>query len=354
MLTTIESKGLALARGFIVLIMPAVHTTLLYSTPEVKQGWLGIVLGFLAEQPGAQLFMFLMGVFIAYGRKKTIAQTLQRTLYLFIAGYLLNLIRLVLPYWWGWLPEEFLKGNNVTLDEFTSLRLLLTGDILQLAAIAYLICQFFVRVKQKMIVLLISIMLVALLSPLAWKLETKHLLLQTAVHLFNGLPPATFFPVFPWLCYPLAGVLAGIVWQKYFLPAKTKMWLMTSAAVIVTGVVLSLFEPVEWNENFYRLGPGGTFFHLGVVMLWIAVFVWLATKLRDNIFFRFLHWISIHITSIYFIQWVIIMWLLPVFGYEKLSLTETICTLLLTSLTSFLLPALYNEFIRTRKSVSNE
>ncbi|NCU05696.1 MAG: hypothetical protein GXC73_17135 [Chitinophagaceae bacterium] len=354
MLSTNESKGLALARGFIVLIMPAVHTTLLYSTPEVKQGVLGFFLGFLAEQPGAQLFMFLMGVFIAYGRKKSFTQTIQRTIYLLAAGYLLNFIRLVLPYWWGWLPEEFLAGNKVVIDDFTGLHLLLTGDILQLAAIAYPVCQLLLRVKQKIFVFSFTILLTVLLSPLLWKVESNHLLLQLPLRLFNGVPPATFFPAFPWLCYPLAGVLAGLAWQKCLQFARNKAWLISSALVVITGIMLRLFEPSEWNNNFYRLGIGGTFFHLGVVMLWIALFVWLATKFEDNIFFRFLRWISVHITSIYFIQWILIMWLLPVFGYEQLPLNETLCTILLTSMISFLLPALYNELIRSRKLHSNE
>jgi len=64
MLTSMQSRGFSLARGFIVFVMPAVHSVMLYSSEEVKQGWLGSILGFLAEGPGAQLFMFLMGVFI--------------------------------------------------------------------------------------------------------------------------------------------------------------------------------------------------------------------------------------------------------------------------------------------------
>lgn len=353
MLTTNESKGLALARGFIVLIMPAVHTTLLYSTADVKRGPLGILLGFLAEQPGAQLFMFMMGIFIAYGRQKSFAEVIRRVFYLLMAAYLLNFIRLVLPFYCGWLPNEFLTGNNVVIDGHTPIRLLLTGDILQLAAIAYFVCQGFMQLKQTFFALSAGIILILLVSPMLWPIQTKNPLLQNILGLFNGLPPTVFFPVFPWLCYPVAGVLAGFLWQKYLTASKTVAWLSSTVIIITAGLVLATFEPVKWNSNFYRLGPGGTLFHLGAVMLWIALFVWAAKKTPANAFFRLLSWLSNHITVVYFTQWILIMWLLPVFGYEQLSVSETLFTILLTSFISFSIPALYNNIILSRKSGKN-
>lgn len=61
-MSTQRNAALDVARGFIVFIMPAVHSVLLYSSPQVQSGWLGAILGFLAEGPGAQLFMLLMGL----------------------------------------------------------------------------------------------------------------------------------------------------------------------------------------------------------------------------------------------------------------------------------------------------
>jgi hypothetical protein len=354
MLSTTERRGLSLARGFIVLIMPAVHTTLLYSTTEVKQGLIGFLLGFLAEQPGAQLFMFLMGVFIAYGRKKTFNEVVQRVFYLFIAAYVLNFMRLVLPYYLGWLPTEFLSSNKVVIDQFTSIRLLLTGDILQLAAISYFICQCFMRVKGQRFALLSVVLLLVFLSPLSWQLQATDILLQLPLALFNGLPPTTFFPVFPWLCYSMAGMLVGLCWQNYSAAIKNIIWIISSALMMITGFVLICFEPVDWTTNFYRLGPGGTLIHLGAVLVWIALFVWAAQKKPDAIFFHFLNWLSKHITIIYFTQWILIMWLLPVFGFEQLSFISTLSAILLSSTMSFLIPALYQKFIHPRKSVAHE
>jgi hypothetical protein len=349
MLTKNESKGLALARGFIVLIMPAVHTTLLYSTPDVKQGPLGILLGFLAEQPGAQLFMFMMGVFIAYGKRKTFKQVVQRVFYLLIAAYTLNWIRLVLPFYLGWLPKEFLTGNKVVVDKYTSMRLLLTGDILQMAAFAYFICQYFIRVKHQKLGLLLSIITLAFLSPFFWQIQTTDLLLQLPLNLFNGLPPTTFFPVFPWLCYPMAGTLAALVWQNYSATLKNSIWIITALLILIAGFVLTFFEPADWHTNFYRLGPAGTLIHLGAVLIWIALFVLAVTKMPDNYFFRFLFWLSNNITIIYFTQWIVIMWMLPVFGFEQLGFSASLLAILFTSITSFFIPALYHKFIHLRK-----
>lgn len=214
-MNAITSRGLALARGFIVLIMPAVHSVLLYSTPEVKSGPLGITLGFLAEQPGAQLFMLQMGLFIGIGRKKSIQVILKRSIVLFLAGYLLNFLRLVLPYWWGGLPDAFLEYNNIAQNQYTGLYLLLAGDILQFAALAYLCCQMMQRMIKNIFAKVGLLVAILLVTPLTWMVQSDNSILQYPLGLFNGLPPKAFFPFFPWICYPLAGLVMAQVIKSY-------------------------------------------------------------------------------------------------------------------------------------------
>ncbi len=73
--------GFSLARGFVVLTMPAIHSVLFYGETEVKEGPLGIILGFLAETAGAPVFMLLMGVFIAYSSPKLMCITNYESLF---------------------------------------------------------------------------------------------------------------------------------------------------------------------------------------------------------------------------------------------------------------------------------
>lgn len=342
------SRGLALSRGFIVLIMPAVHSVLLYSTSTVKSGPLGIVLGFLAEQPGAQLFMLQMGLFIGIGRQKSMKTILRRFLMLFLAGYLLNFLRLVLPYWWGGIPDTFLIQNSIPRDKYTALDLLLAGDILQFAGLAYLCCQLVQRCVKNIYVKIGLLIAALIISPFTWNWQPGHSALHYVSGLFCGLPPQAFFPFFPWICYTLAGLIVAQIISANHNGFKITFWIFIAIALIATGIGISRAEPAGWESNFYRLGPGGTLWHLGAAVAWMMLFIFLSKKIRANGLLTLLEWLSSRITSIYFIQWIVIIWLLPLFGFERLGFAMSLVAITITSLISFMLPYLWTRYVKDK------
>ncbi|HAO07641.1 MAG TPA: hypothetical protein DCQ50_11755 [Chryseobacterium sp.] len=351
MVTQNQKAGLALARGFIVFIMPAVHSVWLYSANDVKQGWLGISLGFLAEGPGAQSFMLLMGVFIVLGRPKTNKQIFSRSLIIFLMGYLLNLFKLVIPYYAGWIPEKFLTDNQFAVDAMLPLNLLLVGDILQFAAIAYLACSLINKVRKSAIVTIILIVFVLIASPVVWEFSANGFAGTKTLSLFNGSPPYVFFPVFPWLFYPLSGLLGARVMKKY--SSNTDVGVLFGIAgwlLVLGGYYITQYEPNSWNLTFYRLGTGGTIMHGGIVLLWLALFIWLPLVIRNNFFFRLLSWVSKHITVIYLVQWVVIIWMLPLFGYNQLNILKSLLAVFTTSTISFTLPLLFQKYLLKQKT----
>ncbi|MCH5599510.1 heparan-alpha-glucosaminide N-acetyltransferase domain-containing protein [Niabella ginsengisoli] len=335
MLTEAQRRGLALARGFIVLIMPAVHTVWLYSNSDVKQGWLGLTLGFLSEGPGAQLFMFLMGLFIVTGRRKPARFLLKRALILLFTGYMLNLFKLVIPFYAGWIPPQFFIENGLIVSSHTPLQLLLVGDILQFAAIAYPLCAWIAQQNKFLLLAFIVMAIVLLISPVIWELKADAVLLKTPLLLLNGAPPLTFFPLFPWLFYPLMGLITGGLVKKYAVKLKGYQLLIAGITMLLSGWLLTNVEPVAWQQTFYRLGRGGTLMHGGIVLLWLALFLWLAKHFKQNHFFSLLDWLSRSITIIYLLQWVVVFWMLPLFGYNRLSLLSSLTALLITSVVSF-------------------
>ncbi|MGJ7030947.1 hypothetical protein [Niabella hirudinis] len=347
-MNAIESRGLALARGFIVLIMPAVHSVLLYSSPDVKSGPIGIMLGFLAEQPGAQFFMLQMGLFIGIGRPKSTKAILKRFLTLFLAGYLLNFLRLVLPYWWGGVPQTFLAYNNIPHDQYTAFYLMLAGDILQFAALAYLCCQLVQRLIKNVYLKAGLLLILIFLTPLTWVEQSGHSIFQYILGLFNGLPPRAFFPFFPWICYPLTGLIIAQIITANHNRFKTPFWFVVSVMLLVTGIVVSSIEPASWETSFYRLGPGGTLWHLGAALAWMVLFIFLSKKLSRNSFLTLLEWLSARITLIYFTQWIVIIWLLPFFGFSRLGLPMSLVAITTTSVISFMLPYLWDRFIKNK------
>lgn len=348
MLTPYQRQGFSLARGFVVLVMPAIHTVLLYSLPAVKQGPVGFVLGFLAETSGAPLFMLLMGLFIGLGREKTTGYILKRMLVLLLAGYLLNVFKLLLPYYWGWIPQQFLEDNGVT--DRVAMHLFLTGDILQFAAIAYACCAFLKKLTSDIVWYTVVFLVVLLIMPFPWTLQDAGLF-TIPLALLNGKPPYTFFPLFPWLLYPLAGLLTGALLLKLSTKGFNQLLVVLTPAFMLTGYLLSLTEPAEWQTEFYRLGRGATLFHIGLALGWVLMFVWLAKNVRGNYLFRLMQWLSDHIMLAYILQWIVIFWCFPVFGYNHLEAIPSLLVLCVTTSASFLLLAVVLKGIKNIKTI---
>lgn len=316
MLTVTESRGLALARGIIVFLIAPIHCVMIYSTPEVKQGLLGNVMAFFAEYPGAHLFMFLMGAFVVLSRDKPYATILKRFSLLLVTGWLLNVFKFVIPHLLHLLPENFYINNHIEQDNYTTYRLLFINDILQFASFAYLVCAVIRKASSPMIITGISGLAILVFSPFLWNRGTTGNLFANAfLDLLGGIPPNAYFPLFPWLFHCLSGMMFALILQRNIL--SHRIFIMTGILLVLFGHFISLFEPAAWHITFFRAGPGGTILHNGITLLWISLFVAISENVSSNKVFHFFGWCSRHITSIYLVQWCIIMWVLLWVGYEK-------------------------------------
>lgn len=311
---------------------------MLYSKPDVQQSLLGTILGFIAEGPGAQLFMLLMGVFFKPEK------ALKRALMLFIAAYVLNIFKFVIPLLLGLMPENLLAELKLPDDYNSGLFFLQIGDILQFAAIAYIILYLIHKLKHYQywsIGLLIAIMI---LSPVLWDLKTNITLLDKAILLFNGHPPQTFFPVLPWLVYPLAGLSIGYFLKKQEPNKIIKKLGLIGAITIVISLGLPKTTTVTAWLPFYRTEAPDTIFHLGFVLGWLFLVQWITKKVRPNPFFTLLTFCSKNITAIYLIQWIMICWCLAFTGYMQLNLLNSIIWMLLVTANTLLLTYALNRF----------
>lgn len=349
MLTPIQSRGFSLARGFIVFVMPAVHSVMLYRSEEVKQGALGSILGFLAEGPGAQLFMFLMGIFIVLGRSKTTRQIIVRSLLIGGLGYLLNLFRIVVPYYLNLLPANYLDSLSISTDSPTGWQLFLIGDILQFASLAYLFCALLYKYSPRMIILVITMIALWWISPYTWNINEDGFLNSAFFRLFTGVPPKVFFPLFPWIFFPMLGLVCGSLLKLQTPGTFLKVLVAGGSLLVVLGKLLVLKEPVDWNDNFYRQGRAGTLFHGGIALLWTALFIGIAYFKTSNPFFKLLEFVSRHITMIYVLQWIIIMWMFRLFGYNRLALVPSLGAMLITSILSFGITWLLTKIVHSKK-----
>lgn len=324
-------QSLDAARGFTVLIMPAVHTVMLYGQPAVHHSWLGYLLAFLAEGPGAQLFMFLMGLSVVMARPKTTSQVLRRAMILLMAGYLLNIVRMVIPAQLHLLPAALLKDYMVYKNVPAAISLLLTGDILQFAAIAYVILLFTSRLKKAALTAVVLWFIVVILSPFLWGIQTNNLIANHLMGLFFADDFRAFFPVFPWLCYPLAGLAAGYYYKRIKPEHMSRYAFAAGIVLFAAGLAFTLIQPAAWDKDFYRAGPARSIFQTGFVLLWLSLAGVFTRRFEYSLFNRLLAFCSRHITAIYFIQWIVIAWGVGIAGYHRLGMMQSLLAVVLSS-----------------------
>lgn len=221
----------------------------------------------------------------------------------------------------------------------------LLGDILQFAGIAMAILALLKKLTFYPVYVAFLCFLVVMASPLLWNWHHSNVLIDHLLHLIGGQPADTFFPLFPWLVYPLAGLLVGCYFQSPLYSAK---------AIFFSGCFLLLASlAMRWTgfhfpeTSFYRTWPDATNMHLGFVLIWITAWFWMAKKCggmqpysriddhkiirikpamqsEQRVLIEVLCFCSRNITSIYLLQWVLIFWFLPVAGYQELDLLHAL------------------------------
>ena len=183
-----------LARGLAIFFMILQHAMIIYARDEGAGTLLGEVIILCGTAPAAPVFMLIMGIF--YLGAKDLKAHVHRGLKLIAMGYLLNVFRFVLP--------VLLSGDYPLSGPDSPLGLLMAVDILQMAGLS-LICMSLIRPLGPMAWLGLALA-VALWSPLLWQSAPQNFVLD----MLWGTNHNVAFPLFPWLIYPLAGMVWGV------------------------------------------------------------------------------------------------------------------------------------------------
>lgn len=325
------------ARGFTVLFVPAIHTVMLYSQPYVHTTSLGYVLTFIAEGPGAQVFMTIMGIVFTFKNSYTHKQILKRSAILLLAGYLLNALKFILPFTLGALPMSVQHELQLTPGK-EYMQLLLMGDILQFAAIALLIIHVFYRLRNYWFWSVMVALLLIAAAPMLFDVDNHY-----PVELFSGNPPQVFFPVVSWIIYPLIGLSIGYGLKRR--PEKTvASCAIAGLTILAVGCVALHWFPRRSPIGFYRPYSIESLLHVSIVLLTLWVWYKLAPLIERTSFFDLLRFCSENITVIYLFQWILICWLLPFTGYQSMTLTESMVALSWISVVVFGFTHLWNSY----------
>ncbi len=320
-------------RGFTVLMIAPIHSVMVYSENSVRNTLLSNFLAFVAEWHGAQVFMLIMGISFSFSKDRDLECVFKKAAGLLIFAYLLNVLKFVIPHFFGWLPTSLLELLQVDPGVHGYTQLFLLGDILHFAAISLIILAIIFKFKNYEKVAVWISVIICLSAPLFWDSTSNSGLINYALELLGGQPPRVYFPLLPWLVYPLLGLSIGkIIQQKESWLGFDSFWIPGSGLIIMATIIKYFLHEPDFS-SFYRTTPLDTIIHVGFVLVMLSIWYWISLNIKPNYLFKLFTYASRRITRIYIIQWILIIWLLPFTGYQQ---TGFIGTLFLIFLTSFI------------------
>ena len=243
--------------------------------------------------------MMVMGYFMARNRK-SFQQNLGRGIKVFGVGLLLNIglnFHLLLKIRFaGWQidPFEYIFGV----------------DILYLAGLSLIFLSVLKNLKKgKEWVALVLVFVItgatAFMNKEMMSTERNYWMPFIA-----GTYSWSYFPLFPWLAYSLAGFAFFFFEGKIRSFIKKQKWIFTMILSVIAAMVLIFskwgYETTIYLPAYYHHTFLFALWVFGVVILWVTMMQFVAKRIPDNPVIVFLRWLGNNITVFYVVQWLII------------------------------------------------
>lgn len=334
-----------------VLCLPFVHCFIECTPSEGLDHGIPFLFDYVIGSPiSAPMFMFCMGVGIAYTKKNSAPDLAKRAGKLFLIGMLLNICRFLFPY---------LIGYAITGEAGKYLEPLVYrvfgNDILQFASLCFLCIALFVKLKVPDVLMLLLSFGASLIGWGFNDVDLQSNAANLALGHFIGTEDAaglvvSDFPLLNWLIVPVAGFVFGNVLRR--VRDKDAFYRRIFPIPLVLSVV---FLVIEYFVGIGMNRPGGenTYYHATTydVLAFIALTVGLlgvyhfVRRILPDRVRAFFTGVSRGITSIYCIHWVFVVWItnvllyvvrgtqeLPVWQTLVLSFAILVVTLILSQL----------------------
>ena len=298
MKTTITRNQTAdILKGLAVIFMIQVHIMEQFASMVANNSLLGKLSYFVGGPFCAPVFIAVMGYFLA-SSNKSFLYFLKRGIILFLGGILLNIGRSI---------HLFIAIFQGKFD-LDPLYYIFGADILPLAGLSIILLAILRLISRKNLFLYIPILIVfaALSSFLNIDNQTQSYYLAFIIGNFEQ----SYFPLFPWFSYVLAGYIFKVIFDKY----QSYLRLFTYIHWVFIGfisLVILIFTPYAfsisnnlatyYHHNFYFF-----LWVIGFMLIYLLIINYITTKLRNTILINYLAWTGKNVTIIYIIQWLVI------------------------------------------------
>jgi hypothetical protein len=288
-----------LLKGFAVFLIVPVHILETFIDYPGRESLFGRVILFLGGPVAVPIFMIIMGYFVAMS-KNSVAQNVLRGVKIFILGIFLNIglnFHLLLKiYTEGW--------------KFDPLQAIFGVDIFYLAGLSIVVLSIIKTIKygQRWIVLLFILVIsgsTSFFNEVLMSTDRNYIL-----PFVGGKYSWSYFPLFPWLAYPLVGFLFQKTEPKIreFIQKQKIVSIVLLSIVFILIILFARFG-IETTINlseYYHHTFAFFIWTLGVDILWVLFLFLVVQKFSEFPVIVFLRWLGKNITVFYIIQWLII------------------------------------------------
>jgi hypothetical protein len=288
-----------LLKGFAVFLIIPVHILETFINYPGRESLFGKTLLLLGGPVAVPVFMMVMGYFMAEN-KKSMSQNIFRGIKIFILGFLLNI----------GLNLNLLFKIKFEDWQFNPLEYIFGVDIFYLAGLSILILSVLKSLKRGQAWVVFALILFITCSTSSfndWLMVTDR---NYVLPFIAGRYSWSYFPLFPWLAYPMIGFLFQKTEDR--IVGFLKNYKVIS---ILTGIAIFTLVAVFWNFGVSTTTSLPEYYHhtflyflwaLGVVILWSLLLRFLVQKFPEFPEIVFFQWLGKNITIFYVIQWLII------------------------------------------------
>jgi uncharacterized membrane protein len=309
-----------LARVVAIIAMVIIHGYSQMGSKAVNSSVLAGILNVLFSPIAAPAFMFLMGLCMQLSTRLKFRDGMYRGILILCLAYLLNILR-------GWLPVKVgLDLGWYTLADMaplTPLSYLMEIDILHFAGLSILLLTVLKKLVPLPPVWLLCAIVVLAVGPSLYGVTSENNVFNYLLSLLWGTQRYVYFPLIPWLFFPLVGMFYGSLLKRtddiggFFLKS-----VITGGLLIVFTIPVTIIykNGITWNGWFggeFRDGVLPWYILLlftGIHCMWMPACHVAAKKIALYGSTKHLYGWSRQITAFYIVQWIIIGWLLLFFN----------------------------------------
>ena len=312
-------RGFELAAGLSVLFMIMVHDLWHWGAPATWTTPVGEVISVLGGPTATPVFLFVMGASLAFSPATSFGSLAARGAWLVVLGYLLNILRGVLPATLGMATGVVTQEQ---IQPFTPWWLLTSVDLhhvtgLSLVALAALRVRL--RPGWSWIALGAAI---AAAEPLLHGLNFGTPLLDGPLTPVIGGAPNVFYAVVPWVTYALIGgvfgrMLVGSPDRRRFFRRGA---LLGAGLIGISGVMIAASHPTFDVVTYWQGPPAFVVGIVGIVLVWLALCDAVSRRAALAVPLRVVDYWGARVIPMYFMHWIVVGWGCAIVGFRDLTL----------------------------------